>query len=85
MSATTQKTQTLRSTNQTFMSWPEIESRYVGKTFRRRKDGKQETWRVVDCTIGGDVCIRWGRAHYSRQIPQAAFLEWVKDATLLPS
>ena len=60
--------------------WTEIEKLYVGKTFRRRKDGRQQTWRVVDCTIGGDLQIRWGRAYYARMIPQIEFLEWVKDA-----
>lgn len=63
------------------MSWKEIERRFVGKKFRRRKNGLQETCLVIDCTLGGDVVCRTGRSRYEqRTIRQEPFLEWVKES-----
>jgi len=63
------------------LNWSELEKRYVGKKFRRRQSGKQQTWRVVDVTLGGDLCCKVIPNQYgARTIPQEEFLEWIKTA-----
>ncbi len=51
----------------------------MGRTFRVRKNGKQETRRVIDYTLGGGVEYRNGRYRYTVYDP-AKWDEWAKDA-----
>lgn len=62
------------------LGWKEIEKRYVGRKFRRRLGGKQETIWVIDCMLGGGVVIKRHGDYAGRTMPQRDWLEWVADA-----
>lgn len=72
-------------TSQRF-TWPQMQERYVGRTYRRRKDGVQETRWCVDVTLGGDLVYCYNRHRsWTKTAPQAEWLKWVagaKDITM---
>lgn len=49
---------------------------------RVRKNGEQETRRVIDYTLGGGVSYRTGRNRYATrtEYDPAKWNEWAKDA-----
>lgn len=58
----------------------------VGKKFRRRKDGHQETRLVVDVTLGGDVLYSCGpRMCWHGLAAYQEWKDWQNEATEIPS
>lgn len=57
-------------------------SKLVGHTFRVRKNGEQESRRVIDFTLGGGVTYRVGRNHWASttEYDPAKWDAWAKDA-----
>ena len=54
----------------------------VGHTFRVRKNGEQETRRVIDFTLGGGVSYRTANCRYASktEYDPAKWDAWAKDA-----
>ena len=50
----------------------------VGRKFRRRKNGKQETRLVIDRTLGFDVV--WRDRWSEHRTPWTDFEQWLRDA-----
>lgn len=68
------------------MKWEAVHRALVGRKFRRRKDGRQETRLVADTTLGGAVCFRYGpRLKWSGQVSYAGWKKWVANAVELSS
>jgi hypothetical protein len=49
---------------------------FAGEVWRRKKDGKTETRRVIDRTIGGDVLYQSGRRSCFNPPIVGKFSEW---------
>jgi hypothetical protein len=63
------------------VDWDKVHKALVGRKFRRRKGGHQETRLVVDTTFGGEVCFRYGpRMTWKKQIPYGEWDRWQADA-----
>lgn len=60
----------------------QVQSRFVGKKFRRRRWGSTITLRVIDSTLGGDVITK-RRGCQDEHWKQEQFLDWVTGATEL--
>lgn len=57
--------------------WAVLQKVLVGRKFRRRKCGRQETRLVVDVTLGSHVCFRYGpRLKYEGQISYSEWCQW---------
>lgn len=53
----------------------------VGRKFRVRKFGQQETRLVIDYTLGGDVVFKFGpRLCWQKQNTWSKWNDWFKDA-----
>lgn len=63
------------------MRWKSVQNKYVGKKFIRRKDGKSETRKVVDSTLGCDIVYVYGqKLRNKRTVTIQEWEIWANDA-----
>ena len=62
------------------MNWQEVEP-LTGRTFRRRKSGKQETRRVLDVTLGCDIFYAYGpKLRWKKTVSYEVWKSWQDEA-----